>query len=1366
MMGIDDIITSFVVSYITGNIPTIKDRVSKEKGLRVQMDACYQRALTSWCKNDSIRKSLSSRMFSQMEDLCNYIKKKNKVNINELVKLWEEELRNDEKCYTFIIENKLEYLCEIAEYQSAILNNIDQKTNAIFDKVSDYIPTPVARGLKTHKPVESYIRRYCASDKGHNDFIYYVINDAVRHTLADFVTGAVLKDKNKFILYSGAQTGKTTELRNLCWELQRSELYLPVSFEVKTSTDLKQEQMPRIRYINNKEVVVIIDALDEINGKGREELLLAINSYAHDNPDIKMVLSCRSNYRRQDKMDDFQELYLMELNYDDAQEYINKRLGPNNLLVQQIYKKELAEFTKHPFFLNILIDTYKDSKILPKNRADIYRLFIEKSYNLEKQKKAILPKYQTSSDAAINLLERLALAMSLMNKQTLTEDELNTCLGNDGEKKQECLRYNIIKYENERYLFEHNAFREWLVAFYLYKKGIETAQILATHPNGRIKPEWYNIIMLWTSMYTQNDQPQVIKMVQWLKTASLELLIYSDHDTLDEDTKNNVFIGIMLEYKALGIRMANILSNDYRNMLEFGQSTVTVQFIAKELEQAKTGTAYFSDLMCMCLFLNWDLLKLSSKTTFDYLLSVLEKKTKEELQLQPTDNLTYIYLENEFFAKTEYVKKYFTIIQKSENYDAIKAMIGLIHKTDVGNDYVDYILAKEKFIHNQYENCSTHVVSRHEVYRSLSTVDSAEGIKKILMHDFRNPHYFSSDEWEEYSEMMKKLFYHAIKHIKAGNTELAEVIENSFLAHFGERFNSYSRNANYQKLLISFRKCYKNANLVEKAKIEFDNKAKTMLAETANLEQCEKLYSKTGLWMSVEMLDEYYSTLKNTNHIDSCFASRLTECPYTEVANAACKKNKKFFPEPEGIKKRRLHCEKLFSKFIDYNVFQKQVLESLDQITSNCRKKLREQLKSDADNILSNYVYQFILDYVDDNDTFLREDVIRAINNKEIYDAFFMKIISDSLIYNSQKNLIDEYCKNRCFETAKKIIESLAYKAATPRYSEEAVKLMLKGYFKIKDDELIFLLPYSFVSINKSEEGPYPHSYSLFDYLVEYVSPQKLSDAVVRMLKKDAIWKYYQTSSQFVNFIIDNRVETGYSILLNRIINNTPSAMYIAGLMLKADIMVKEIKTASDKMNTENRLTIYNCLQLYQKDNKWIKAKLEPAYQSFEEYAKIQAICILLRLGSMNALTHLTSNLEILADNREFYFYYSDLNAVSMLTFILQHLHDKNPNNYFTNNSILNSLERIAIKDANALNKVKTALRAIVAKDEYFKYLNRYIIMFEDKYYELNTNIKNIDEVMKIIDHDVPRTIDGNCNSMKKEPFEPIYVSYNWESEY
>ena len=75
----------------------------------------------------------------------------------------------------------------------------------------------------------------------------------------------IVKEKNKYIVYSGAQTGKTTELRNLCWELQECGLFMPVSYEVKSSYDLKQDDMPQNKWIDGKEVVVIIDALDEIN---------------------------------------------------------------------------------------------------------------------------------------------------------------------------------------------------------------------------------------------------------------------------------------------------------------------------------------------------------------------------------------------------------------------------------------------------------------------------------------------------------------------------------------------------------------------------------------------------------------------------------------------------------------------------------------------------------------------------------------------------------------------------------------------------------------------------------------------------------------------------------------------------------------------------------------------------------------------------------------------------------------------------------------------------------------------------------------------------------------------------------------------
>lgn len=52
---------------------------------------------------------------------------------------------------------------------------------------------------------------------------------------------------NKFILYSSAQTGKTTELKELCWELQQSGIFMPISFEVRNNTKLKGLICP---YIN------------------------------------------------------------------------------------------------------------------------------------------------------------------------------------------------------------------------------------------------------------------------------------------------------------------------------------------------------------------------------------------------------------------------------------------------------------------------------------------------------------------------------------------------------------------------------------------------------------------------------------------------------------------------------------------------------------------------------------------------------------------------------------------------------------------------------------------------------------------------------------------------------------------------------------------------------------------------------------------------------------------------------------------------------------------------------------------------------------------------------------------------------------
>jgi len=1360
MMEIDDIFINFIISYIAGSVPATKELL-KKKEFQKRMDDSYQRALEKWCQNDVVRRSLSSRRFAYLGELCEYLKNPDTIKNDELLELWADELRADTICYDFILEIKMDTVIDAVNSYNSMLQKVNAKQDLIINAVTNNDST-FLRGLKTHKPIDGYIRRYCTSSKEYNDFIYYFNKDTERYTLADYVVGAVEEGNNKFILYSGAQTGKTTELRNLCWELQQSGLYQPVSYEVKTSADLKQEQMPRVRFVDEKEVVVIIDALDEINGKGREELLLAICSYAHDNPEMKMVLSCRSNYRREDKMEEFHELYLTELSYSDAQDHIDNCLGKGNSLSQQINKKDLAEFVKHPFFLNILIDAYQNSNDLPQNRADVYKLFIEKSYKVEKKQKATLDIYQQTSQDAIILLERVALAMSLMNKQTLTEREFDMCLGYDESKISECKRYGIIKYENEQYSFEHNAFREWLVAFYLYQNGIEKARKMATHSNGKIRPEWYNIIILWTSMYTKKDKQQVGMIVDWLKTASLELLIYSDRDTLDEETKNSIFKGVLLEYKSLGIRIANILSNEYRNLLDFGQSTDTLNFIADELENAHPRTAYFADLMCMCLFLKWHILKLQSKETFDRLIYVLEKKTLEELQQKPNGDLAYIYLENEFFAKKQYVDKYYTLIKDFNNYDAIKVMMSLIYKTNLGDTYIDYILDKEQYVHNQQEGSTTHIVSRHEVYRSLTTVTSAESINKILQHSFYDPHNYFRDEWEDYSKMMANCLQKATEYIKHGNRELITLVESSFFKHFGNCYNSYSHDINTEELLAQFRLLYHETGLDVEAKAEFDSKAKLMFVEGANRKTCEELYGKTGLWITLEMLDDYYQYLDKNNDADNNFASWFTECPIVEIAKAARVRNEAFFPEPEGIRKGRQRKESIFKDFANYDVFQQQVLESIEKMSGTNRKQMRKQMRIGTDEQLSDYVYRFIIEYVDDQDAFIQDEIIKAIKNKHQYEVFFMKIISDSLIHSTNDSFIDDSCRNRCIATAKTVVETLTFQPDECPYVQKALQLMLLGHFYVSENTLISLLPYSFVNVSKRDGGNFCSTYSLFDYLTEHISQDNLANAIIRMLEEETAWMQYHASSKFASFIIDNRIERGYSILLDYIVQDAKSAMNIAEMMLKADVLVKEIKTISDRMEIEDRLTIYSCMKQYQNADEWIMQKLEPKFKQFEGYALKQSLFLLLGIGSMEALQYLTTNPELLRDGRDYHFNYTNPTATSMLAYVLQYLHENKMYDYFSANSIYSSFEKIAVQSKINLDEVKSVLGGLVSKDEKYKYINRYIIMYESKFYEMNSPTKNIADVIKLIDAHLSHE-ESSVEDLNSQ-MEPIYISYNWES--
>lgn len=1363
-MDINSILWGFIASYLAGSLPSLREFISKKDKMTLdeRIEQCYHTALKRWCADDAVRQHIAYKYFNdlnQLKELYSTEKwEKEGVILNSLAILWIVELSKDEEVSNYITTQGIISIDDKLDKLTALLTNHETRTGQ-----------QIHRGLTKHKAVDGYIRRFCTSDQSEKNFIHYVLGKKERHTLADYVTGVEEISANKFVLYSSAQTGKTTELKQLCWELQQSGLYLPVSFEIRTNTKLKREDLPESQYVDGKEVVLVIDALDEVNGQKYEDLLEEIGGYAYEHPEMKMVLSCRSNFRRERQLELFTELFLEELSIGDAKNYATKREVNSDGFMRSIFANQLEDFIKNPFSLNVLIDAYKEKgKQLPKSKAEIYRLFLKSSYNKEVKEKNVPLSAQHSFEESIQLMERVALGLSLTNAQSLNKEELRICLQNNNDNVEECLRYDLIRNEGGLYSFTHNAFREWLVANYLNRHGIEKAKQLATHPNGRIKPEWYNIIMLWLSMYGKDKKEEVSAVLKWLKKACLDLVIYIDRDMLDYETRNEVFKGLLLEYKSLGIRMSNIMTRDYEDLWRFAYSTDTVSFVVDELSETETGTTYYSDLMCLCYFLNWDDLKSDSADLTEKLFSVLEKKTAESLEKEDKyHDLSFVYFDNFFFTQQIYLERLFAIVKDSNNYDAIKSMTRLIGEAGKADDYIDYILDKEGHVHNQHEGHTTHVVSRTTIYTTLAKVQSLLSIEKILTHTFYHTHYEYHDEQEEYLNMLKGVFGRASEFIKQGHTELIGVVEAYYKKAFKEYHRHFDNNNQTQELLLVFRDCYLTAGLRERGRKAFYERQTELFdpqKEPSKWEDIRQAYIMAALWMTVEDVKDDFEKFAADNSTDMAKASWYHEIPYAEVAECAEILYKEKFPQPKIITKGRERRQQAFKDFAEYPVFKQIVLEMVTGLNNHSSRKEHYKKLRDQEEGYNRYAFSFLLLFADNNDHYDIGEIVKGIKNRDIYESFFMKEVS-AMMDSPDMNLpVTEKTKSRIVEWAKESVLKLS--DGEPIYFwRETLGLMLSGEFEIPAEKLLSLLSYgSYKIYRKDFDEYYSREYSLFKYITERVDSMTLAPKVIEKLRENIDNEEYSLLYSFSNYIIENQIEEGYSLVLRFALSGYLLSTNVMEALVKKGMKIEEIKKAASNLKVSDRLFCYSTLIRYTQESVWVREKLEGEYKSFNGYYLEHAVRLLISIGSMDALDYLVTHPEMIKDEDDYHFNYDNPNTISSLCYFIRYSHERKMHGHFMLNSILNSLEKIAIKSKDTLMEVTQYLRQLTKMGEMYKYLNRYIIGFEDKYYAAYSGIGDISEAMQIVNGEhLAKTEEEKSEEKPWGEDEGIYISYNWE---
>lgn len=676
------------------------------------------------------------------------------------------------------------------------------------------------------------------------------------------------------------------------------------------------------------------------------------------------------------------------------------------------------------------------------------------------------------------------------------------------------------------------------------------------------------------------------------------------------------------------------------------------------------------------------------------------------------------------------------------------------------DEYVDYILDKEHYVQDQKDEkeITTLLVSRDEIYAALSAVENVKVIEKVLKHEFKNFLYYYDSEWSHYRDMIKCLLQKTEKQIRKGiGNDLIKVIEDLYL----KTFSNLNYNTNeHQDILEIYRNFFKSTGTVYSEKDIFDKTDKSILNDSDKETEVERLFLKTGLWITKEYLDVYYNEFKPQSEKDRNWAGWFRCCPYLEMANYAIAKYNEFFPESEYDKERRLRKKENFVSLAVYNKFRQQVLGVLNRIKTNTRDELRRVLKEDDEDLWYSYVYQFYHNYIDSDGNFSRDKIETAINDNTIYDAFFMMVVGNCTHNPMLSYLIDDDARKRMNDIAKCIVENMGKEINCERvYEECAIKLMLEGNFSVDEDTLISLIPFSESSVSRKGDSGFCETYTLFEYIEETVEQDKLGKHIVNLLKDINRWKDCATGVRMAEYVIKNRIWEGYQIVFEYIKNGCRSDDYLAELMIKSDIMVEEMKAASDKMEKSLQLTVYATICKDLGDENWVKEKLEPKIHIFEGYDQKQALRILLGIGSIDALAYIVEHSELLDDYQEYNFCFADVNATTLLIQVIDICHQHKYNNDYANPSIITSLEKIAIRDEESLKEVKRVIRELIGKDIYYKYLNRYLIQFENKYYDSHSPIKNIDQVINMIDNDMP----SEENSIKARNQTPVYISYNWE---
>lgn len=339
----------------------------------------------------------------------------------------------------------------------------------------------------------------------------------------------------------------------------------PESFSCKASDFTNRPNPKRKEYC-------IIDALDEVEGHSFYNVLQSIKIYKHENPQVKVLFTCRKHYvaSYSKHFTDCGSLTFIEihrLRERDVMNIIDQKCS--NTTKENINKSpKLKELIKIPRYLTFLLEYSKQNRDCLKI-GELFEYMIDCSIDTAIKFREDINNNESFKILIKRVLEKVAFVMEISRKDQITKDELYTILDEIRGNMTQMFIANfdllfvesrILKNTDGTLQFENTELQEYLAAIELCRQdNIESVIYdIAVHKElQHIYPNWYDVIPHIS--YTKDKIHTFINVLKLiisyesnLENESFEnILKYVDPSALSLYQKEELFSIIFEHYQRI-----------------------------------------------------------------------------------------------------------------------------------------------------------------------------------------------------------------------------------------------------------------------------------------------------------------------------------------------------------------------------------------------------------------------------------------------------------------------------------------------------------------------------------------------------------------------------------------------------------------------------------------------------------------------------------------------------------------------------------------------------------------------------------------------------------------------------------------------